>query len=179
MVPISLLCSDEHHRAAPGGQGGIKAVGNYAAGIVPSKKAKSVGHAEVIYLDAVEAKYIEEVGSANFFCCKGNTVYTPQLVGTILPGVTRDSIIQTSKDFGYQVEECRLSVEQAMEADEAWCTGTAAVISPIGKITRGDKTTEFCNGEVGALTKKLYEHLTQLQVAQIADQHNWVVKVEL
>jgi len=180
MSPISLLCSDEFHRAAPGGQGGIKAVGNYSAGIVPSLQAKAAGHAEVIYLDAVEKKYIEEVGSANFFCCKGNTVYTPSLlVGTILPGVTRMSIIQIAKDYGFEVEECRLSVEQAMDCDEAWCTGTAAVISPIGKITRGDKSKEFCNGEVGPLTRKLYDHLTKMQVGEIPDPHGWVVKVEM
>lgn len=180
MHPISLLCTDNFHRAAVGGQGGVKAVGNYAQGILPSKKAKGEGYAEVIYLDSVESKYIEEVGAANFFCCKGKTVYTPDISGgTILPGVTRESIMQIAKDMGYEVEELRLSVEQAMDADEAWCTGTAAVISPIGKITRGETSKEYCNGEVGPLTKKLYEHLTTLQVGAIPDPHGWVVKVDL
>lgn len=179
MVPISLLCSDEYHRAAPGSQGGIKAVGNYSAGIVPSKKAKGEGFAEIIYLDAREKKYIEEVGSANFFCAKDNVLYTPELVGTILPGVTRASIIQIARDYGHEVQELRLSVEHVMTCDEAFCTGTAAVISPIGKVTRGDKSKEFCGGEVGPITKKLYEHLTKLQTGEIEDPHSWVVKVDL
>ena len=102
---IDLIITDEYHRAAPGGSGGVKAIGNYAPGMMPSKNAKKKGFAEVIYLDAETHKYIEEVGAANFFCVKNDVLYTPELTGTILPGITRDSVIQLARSFGYKVIE--------------------------------------------------------------------------
>ena len=100
MTPISLRVSQNHHRAAPGGSGGVKAIGNYAPGMMPSKRAKSEGYSEIIYLDAVEHNYVEEVGAANFFCVKDGTIYTPELTGTILPGITRLSIIELADQWG-------------------------------------------------------------------------------
>jgi len=178
LSPIALLVADDYHRAAPGGQGGVKAIGNYAPCMVPALGAKKQGFQEVIYLDAVEHKYIEEVGAANFFCVKDGVVYTPCIsVGTILPGITRMSIMQIAKDLGYEVREERVSIEFVLTADECLCTGTAAVIAPIGKIKHGDKEVEFAKGEVGAVTRKLYDNLLGIQTCKLPDAHNWVVKV--
>jgi len=99
MNPISLKVSNEFHRAAPGGSGGVKAIGNYAPGMMPSKNAKAEGYAEIIYLDAVHHRYVEEVGAANFFCVKDNVLYTPELTGTILPGITRLSTIELARSL--------------------------------------------------------------------------------
>eukprot|EP00931_Biecheleriopsis_adriatica_P063128 TRINITY_DN38194_c0_g1_i2.p1 TRINITY_DN38194_c0_g1~~TRINITY_DN38194_c0_g1_i2.p1 ORF type:complete len:326 (-),score=66.31 TRINITY_DN38194_c0_g1_i2:45-1022(-) len=178
MTPISLKVSDEFHRAAPGGQGGIKAIGNYAPGMIPSMDAKKDGFSEVIYLDAVEHRYVEEVGAANFFCVKNGTVHTPKLTGTILPGVTRASVCQLAKDMGMDVKEERLDISFALTADEAFCTGTAAVLAPIGKIQHGARVVEFCKGEVGATTRKLYAALTGIQQRQLPDKHGWVMSVQ-
>mmetsp|Transcript_31225 Transcript_31225/g.57075 ORF Transcript_31225/g.57075 Transcript_31225/m.57075 type:complete len:353 (+) Transcript_31225:85-1143(+) len=178
LSPICLKVSDEFHRAAPGGVGGVKAIGNYAPGMMPAGAAKKEGFDELLYLDSVEHKYVEEAGAANFFCRKGNTVYTPVLLGTVLPGVTRRSVLQLAKDMGYEVKEDRLDIEFAITADEAWCTGTAAVIAPIGKVEYKGKMIVFNEGKIGDATGKLYEALTQTQLLQREDKHGWVVKVE-
>ena len=173
--PIALKVSDEFHRAAPGGSGGVKAIGNYAPGMMPSKNAKAAGYAEVIYLDAEEHKYVEEVGAANFFCLKDGVLYTPELTGTILPGITRDSIIHLARHMGYEVVEKKVPAEFAMSAEEAFCCGTAAVISPIGSITLGDKTATYSDGSTpGELTLKLYDALTNIQNEVDEDLFGWV-----
>jgi branched-chain amino acid aminotransferase len=179
MSPISLKVSDEFHRAAPGGSGGVKAIGNYAPGMMPSKMAKKNGYAEIIYLDAVEHRYVEEVGAANFFCVKDQVLFTPELTGTILPGITRDSIVQLARDSGYTVHEQKIDVEFAMKADEAFCAGTAAVISPIGSIEHGTNVAEYCNGEVGMITLELYQSLLDIQLRRAEDKHNWIHVVNL
>jgi len=180
LSPIALEVSDEYHRAAPGGSGGIKAIGNYAPGMMPSKNAKKNGFAEVLYLDAVEHRYIEEVGAANFFCVKNGVVYSPLLTGTILPGITRMSVLQLAADQGHQVREERIDISFALDADEAFCTGTAAVIAPIGEIQHGGTKKVYHSGTVGPVTKKLYDLLTGIQVRREPDTHNWVhiLKVE-
>jgi len=175
MTCIKLLISDHHHRAAPGGSGGVKAIGNYAPGMLPSKEAKAAGYSEVIYLDAENHQYIEEVGAANFFCLKGNTLYTPELTGTILPGITRDSIIQLARHKGYEVVETKVDAHFAMEADEAFCCGTAAVISPIGSITFGDKVATYGDGHTpGKVTLELYDALTNIQNEKDEDFLGWL-----
>lgn len=175
---IDLVISDEYHRAAPGGSGGVKAIGNYAPGMMPSKNAKKSGYAEVIYLDAVDHKYVEEVGAANFFCVKDSVLYTPELTGTILPGLTRDSIIEIARHRGYEVIETKVSAEFAMDADETFCCGTAAVISPIGSITHGDKKTIYGDGDVGSITRELYNSLTGLQTEMAGDPFGWLHAVD-
>ncbi len=175
---IELLISDEYHRAAPGGSGGVKAIGNYAPGMMPSKNAKKKGFAEVIYLDAEEHQYIEEVGAANFFCVKDKVLYTPELTGTILPGITRDSIIEIARHRGYEVIETKVSAEFAMDADECFCCGTAAVISPIGSITHGDKKKTYGDGGVGSITRELYNSLTGLQTEMAVDPFGWLHPVD-
>lgn len=175
---IDLLISDEFHRAAPGGSGGVKAIGNYAPGMMPSKNAKKLGFAEVIYLDAVEHKYIEEVGAANFFCVKDGKLYSPELTGTILPGITSDSIIQIARHRGYEVERTKVSADFAMSADEAFCCGTAAVISPIGSITHGEVERVYGEG-VGKVTRELYNALTGVQTGLAKDPFGWSHKVDI
>jgi branched-chain amino acid aminotransferase len=176
---IDLLISEENHRAAPGGSGGVKAIGNYAPGMMPSINAKKQGFAEVIYLDAVEHKYVEEVGAANYFCVKDKVLYTPDLTGTILPGITRESIIMLARNRGYEVNETLVSAEFAMTADESFCCGTAAVISPIASITQGEKKKVFGNGGVGAITRELYDALTNLQTEKSEDPFGWLHEVNL
>ena len=135
MKPIALKISDEFHRAAPGGSGGVKAIGNYAPGMVPSKMAKEEGYAEIIYLDAVHHRYIEEVGAANFFCVKDGVISTPELTGTILPGVTRASVIEIAASRGYECREERVDVDDALDADECFCVNRHNV---------GDGEFDFC-----------------------------------
>ncbi|MEK9731514.1 MAG: branched-chain amino acid aminotransferase [Candidatus Poseidoniales archaeon] len=171
---IDLLISDVHHRAAPGGSGGVKAIGNYAPGMKPSKEAKAQGYAEIIYLDAQTHTYIEEVGAANYFCVKDNVLYTPELTGTILPGITRDSTIQLARSMGYSVIETKVSAEFAMAADEAFCCGTAAVISPIGSITHGEVKSVYGDGTPGSVTQLLYTELTNIQKELSEDPFSWL-----
>jgi branched-chain amino acid aminotransferase len=173
MNPISLKVSDEYHRAAPGGSGGVKAIGNYAPGMMPSQNAKSEGYAEIIYLDAVNHKYVEEVGAANFFCIKDNVIYTPELTGTILPGITRMSIIELGRSMGYEVHEEKIDIDFAMTADEAFCAGTAAVISPIGSIEHGGKITNYSNGGIGKITQELFVALTDIMNGRVEDKFGW------
>jgi branched-chain amino acid aminotransferase len=179
MKAIDLLISDEFHRAAPGGSGGVKAIGNYAPGMMPSMIAKSKGYAEVIYLDARTSTYIEEVGAANFFCVKDNVLYTPELTGTILPGITRASIIALARHLGYEVNEEKVNYEFAMTADEAFCCGTAAVISPIGTITHEDKKVTYGDGTPGIMTTTLYDMLTGIQNEKEEDIFGWLHEVPL
>ena len=178
ITPTSLRVSDEFHRAAPGGSGGVKAIGNYAPGMVPSKMAKKEGYSEIIYLDAVHHRYVEEVGAANFFCVKDGVISTPELTGTILPGVTRMSVIELAESRGYEVREEKVDVGYAMDADECFCVGTAAVISAIGRIEHGESVVEYCGGEVGPIAMELYEGLTAIQQRREPDELGWTVAVE-
>ena len=176
--PISLKVSDEFHRAAPGGSGGVKAIGNYAPGMIPSKMAKGEGYAEVIYLDAVHHRYVEEVGAANFFCVKDGVISTPELTGTILPGVTRASVIEIAASRGYECREERVDVDDAFDADECFCAGTAAVVASIGSIEHGGRVVEYCGGEVGPITMEMYEALTAVQQRRTPDEFGWTVTVQ-
>jgi len=174
MHPIALMVSEDYHRAAPGGSGSVKAIGNYAPGMMPSKNAKKEGFAEVIYLDAVHHRYVEEVGAANFFCVKDGVIHTPELTDTILPGITRASIIDLARHFGYEVIEEKVDIDFVLEADECFCAGTAAVISPIGTICQGEVCTMYCNNELGPVTKELYDALTGIQTQAAPDEFGWV-----
>ena len=178
ITPTSLRVSDEFHRAAPGGSGGVKAIGNYAPAMVPSKMAKKEGYSEIIYLDAVNHRYVEEVGAANFFCVKDGVISTPELTGTILPGVTRASVMELAESRGYEVREEKVDVEYALDADECFCVGTAAVISAIGTIEHGDRVVEYCGGEVGPVAMEMYDALTAIQQRRAPDEFGWTVAVE-
>ncbi|MED5486171.1 MAG: aminotransferase class IV, partial [Candidatus Thermoplasmatota archaeon] len=118
-------------------------------------------------------RYIEEVGAANFFCVKDGIIHTPELTGTILPGITRASIIDLARSKGYEVREEKVPIDFVLSADECFCAGTAAVISPIGSICHGDECVMYSNNEVGTVTRELYDALTGIQTQAIADDFGW------
>jgi len=175
--PIKLRITTKYHRAAPKGTGNVKYIGNYASGMLPAKEAKAEGLNEVIYLDAAENKYIEEVGAANFFMVKGNTLYTPER-GSILPGITRDSVMKIAKDiFKMEVVEKKVSYEEVLEADECFASGTAAVIASIGSIQYEDRVKVYNNMEVGPIAQKMYTTLREFQHMQREDIYGWSTKI--
>ncbi len=176
--PIKLEISKQYHRAAGKGTGDAKYIGNYAGTMLPALETKKRGYAQVIYLDAAEEKYIEEVGTANFFCVLNGKVITPKL-GSILPGITRDAVIKLAKDkLKMPVEERDVSYEEVFKASEVFCTGTAAVITPIGSIAFEGKDHVYKNFTVGEITQKLYDLLTGIQLAELDDPYGWVVNVK-
>lgn len=178
LSPIKLIVSTDYHRAPLKGTGGVKAIGNYVPGMLPSGNAKKKGFAEIIYLDAAEEKYVEEVGAANFFAIKDGKIITPKLTGSILPGITRDSIMHIAKEkLEMDIEERRISIDEVMKADEVFCAGTAAIISPIGSITYDGKEYIFSNGDVGNVTRKLYDILTGMQFGTDSDPFNWILEL--
>ena len=137
----------------------------------------------MLWLDGVERKYIEEVGAMNVMFKVGGKILTPDLNGSVLDGITRRSCIQLLKDWGYEVEERRISAEELFEAarngamEEAWGTGTAAVVSPIGELAEGDEKVIINNNEIGPVTQKLYDELTGIQWGRNADPHDWIMKL--
>jgi branched-chain amino acid aminotransferase len=135
VAPINLIVETEFHRATPGGTGGVKTIGNYAAVLKAQSIAKAKGYSDVLYLDCLHKRYLEEVSSCNIFIVKDNVISTPEIKGTILPGITRKSIIEVARSQGFKVEERNVTVDELVEADEVFCTGTAVVLSPVGSIT--------------------------------------------
>ena len=182
--PVSIMIESEDVRAVRGGTGYAKCGGNYAASNRAGEKAEKKGFSQVLWLDGVERKYIEEVGSMNVMFKINGTIVTPKLTGSVLPGITRRSCIQLLKDWGYTVEERLISVDEIGEAmkngtlEEAWGTGTAAVVSPIGVLEYQDKKYEINNQEIGEVTKKLYDELTGIQWGTKEDVHNWCFEVK-
>jgi len=178
LKPIKLIVTNDFHRAPLKGTGGVKAIGNYVPGMLPSSLAKAKGYAEVIYLDAAEEKYIEEVGAANFFAVIDGKVITPELTGSILPGITRASVLHLAKNkMGLEVEERRISVNEALTADELFCAGTAAIVAPIGSINYQEKDYTFCGGEIGEITSELYNYLTGIQFGNTNDEFEWMTEI--
>ena len=177
--PVGIMIEDKDVRAVRGGTGYAKCGGNYAASTRAGERAEEQGYSQVLWLDGVERKYIEEVGAMNVMFKISGTVVTPALTGSILPGVTRKSCIEVLKKAGYPVEERLLSVdelEKAMEdgtLEEAWGCGTAAVVSPIGKLAYKDKTFIVNHGEIGPVTQMLYDTLTGIQWGKIKDEFGW------
>lgn len=184
--PVKIWVEDEYIRAAPGGTGFTKCGGNYAGSLKAQEKAEESGYEQVLWLDGVHRKYIEEVGSMNAMFLIDGKVVTAPTDGTVLPGVTRDSIIHLLKDWGYEVEERHMSVDELMQAgregklQEAWGTGTAAVISPIGELCYKGEKVIINDFKTGALTQKLYDTLTGIQWGTVEDPYGWtrVVKAE-
>ncbi|MFW9952337.1 MAG: branched-chain amino acid aminotransferase [Candidatus Thorarchaeota archaeon] len=177
---IELEITKEYTRAAPGGTGSAKTGCNYAGSMMPAKLTKEKGFSQVIYLDAVNKEYIEEVGTANFFAVINGELVTPTTSGTILPGITRISVLELAlKKLGMKIIERDVSYNEIFKdsCSEVFCTGTAAVITPIKSISLDDKQKIFSGGEPGPYTRKLYELLTGIQRLDIKDEFNWVVKV--
>ena len=175
---LNMRVTKNFHRAAPRGVGNFKTIGNYAASLYPQKLAKSSGFDEVIYLNAGDNESIEEVGSANLFIVKDKTVLTPPLGGTILPGVTRDSVIHISREIlGLDVEERPISLSEMMEADEVFCTGTAVSVTPIGEITSDDSVSTINGNKIGNITLTLNTELTDIQKEIKDDPFGWLIQV--
>ncbi len=183
LAPVGIWIEDEYVRAVRGGMGFAKTGGNYAASLIGQVKAHNEDYSQVLWLDGVERKYIEEVGSMNIFFKIDGKVVTPVLNGSILPGITRNSTIQLCKSWGYDVEERKISVDELLEAqkngklEEVFGTGTAAVISPVGKLRYVDDVMLINNGEIGELSQKLYDTMTGIQYGKLEDKFGWRVKV--
>ena len=182
--PVKIFIETEYVRASRGGTGFAKCGGNYAASLIGQEKAEKLGYAQVLWLDAIERKYIDEVGAMNVFFVIDGEIVTPSLTeGSILPGVTRASCIELLRSWGYTVTERRVSVEELYTAhregrlNEAFGTGTAAVISPLGELNdNGDKIILNTN-EIGPIAQKLYDNLTGIQWGRIDDPMGWIEKV--
>ncbi len=176
--PIKLEISKKYHRAAPKGTGHTKYIGNYAGTMLPAIETKKRGYSQIIYLDAAEEKYIEEVGTANFFCVVDGKLLTPKL-GSILPGITRDAVMKLAEDqLGMTVEERDIPYEEVFKSSEVFCTGTAAVVTPIGSIAFEGKEYIFNEFKVGEITQKLYDLLTKIQLGELEDPYGWAVNVK-
>ena len=177
--PLNLKVETDYHRAAARGIGNAKAIGNYSASLYPLTKAKKEGYDEVIYLDSVDGQRIEELGSANLFICKDGVIKTPKLSGSILDGVTRNSVCRIAKDvLGTKVEETDIHLDELLEADEVFCTGTAVVVAPVGMVTYQNKVHHFSGGSIGPITNKCKETLTSIQREEITDPFGWVLKIK-
>lgn len=182
---VSIWVSSDYTRAAPGGTGAAKCGGNYAASLVPQAEAIERGHDQVVFLDAEERKYIEELGGMNlFFVFDDGRLVTPPLTGTILPGITRDSLIALAREEGLTVSEERYSLDQ-WRADaesgrlvEAFACGTAAVVTPVGKVAGHDGEFTIGSGGLGQLTTRLREKLVGIQRGTIDDKHGWVMRLD-
>lgn len=181
--PIKILVENEYVRAVAGGTGMAKTAGNYAASLKAQEVAEGLGYSQVLWLDGVERKYIEEVGSMNIFFKINGEVVTPKLNGSILEGVTRNSVIKLIKDWEIPFSERQITVEELFiahekgELEEVFGTGTAAVISPVGELFWDDKKITINNGLTGELSQKLYDELTGIQYGTVEDKFNWIVKI--
>ncbi|KAJ0077035.1 hypothetical protein Patl1_35922 [Pistacia atlantica] len=173
---LNLLIERDLHRAGPGGTGGIKSITNYSGVYETVAEAKAEGFTDVLFLDAVSGKYIEEISSCNIFILKDNVISTPATHGTILPGVTRKSIIKLASDMGYQVEERNVPLEDLLNADEVFCTGTAMVVTPVASMTYKDTRVEYKTGNE-TVTHKLHVTLTGIQTGVIEDKLRWTLPI--
>lgn len=182
LAPVKIYVETGYVRTCKGGMGTAKTGGNYAASLAAQEEAEKEGYAQVLWLDGVERKYIEEVGSMNVFFKLNGEVVTPALTGSILSGITRKSVIEMLKSWGTPVSERLLSIDELMEAadngklEEAWGTGTAAVISPIGELKCGEKHIVVNRNEIGPLSQKLYDTLTGIQWGTLPDTFGWIYK---
>jgi branched-chain amino acid aminotransferase len=185
--PVTVWISEDYVRAAPGGTGYAKCAGNYAASLVAQRQAQGLGCDQVVWIDAVHRKYVEEMGGMNiFFVYEENgktTVATPALTGTLLPGITRMSLLEVAKELGFGAEERRISIDD-WEKDlvegrmtEAFACGTAAVITPIGTVKSSRGTWAVRDGQTGPVTTKLREALLNIQHGMAPDTHGWLYKI--
>lgn len=181
--PVKIYVEDAFCRAVKGGMGFAKTAGNYAASLIAQETATKRGYTQVLWLDGVEKKYIEEVGTMNIMFVIGDEVITPQLNGSILSGITRKSALELLKAKGYKVTERKLSIAEVFEAykngtlKEAFGTGTAAVISPVGELFWEGETIKINNGEIGPISHLVYDTITGIQSGDIKDEYNWVTLI--
>lgn len=181
--PTKMYVSEEYVRATRGGTGNIKAAINYAASLYASQIATNKGYTQVLWLDAIENKYVEEVGTSNIFFVIGDELITPPLEGTILPGITRNSVIKLADFFGVKVIERPISIQEVISASEngslkeAFASGTAAIVSPVGQLYFRNKEYLINGGKTGELAEKLYNEILQIQYGLKEDPFGWRVKI--
>ena len=184
LEPVGIWIEDDYVRAVRGGMGFAKTGGNYAASLAAQVKAHDDGYSQVLWLDGVERKYIEEVGAMNIFFKIDGKIVTPMLNGSILPGITRNSVLQICRNWGMEVEERRVSVDELLQAqadgklEECFGTGTAAVISPVGKLRYKDEVMTIGGGKIGPVSQKLYDTVTGIQLGRLEDPFGWRVAVD-
>ena len=181
--PVKIMIETEDVRAVRGGTGYAKCGGNYAASNRAAARAEEKGFSQVLWLDGVERKYIEEVGAMNVMFKIGGKIKTPKLIGSVLPGITRKSCIELMKSEGYDVEETFITVDEVIDAlkngtlEEAWGCGTAAVVSPIGLLSYEGTDYVINDGKIGTLTQHLYDELTGIQWGEKEDKFDWILKI--
>jgi branched-chain amino acid aminotransferase len=181
--PTRIYVTDQYARAAQGGVGEAKTAGNYAASIFASTEATKLGYTQVLWLDARERKYVEEVGTSNIFFLINGELVTPPLGGTILPGITRDSVLHLARHWGVKVAERPIPIEEVISASksgalkEMFASGTAAVISPVGEICCKGKDYKVGDGKIGELARKLYDEITGIQYGRKEDPFGWRVRL--
>jgi branched-chain amino acid aminotransferase len=181
LAPTRIFVEDEYTRAAQGGTGYAKIGGNYAASLKSQMKAHALGFTQVLWLDGAERKYVEEIGTSNAFFVMGGEVFTAPLGGTILPGVTRDSVITLLRDWGIAVREEKFTIGEVFdsyesgELSEVFASGTAAVISPVGELRWKDREITINDGRIGNLSQRLYDGITGIQSGRLPDTHGWTV----
>jgi branched-chain amino acid aminotransferase len=181
--PVKIQVTREHVRAVRGGVGEAKTLGNYAASLLAGDKAHQAGYTQVLWLDGVELKYVEEVGSMNIFFVIGDELVTPALNGSILPGITRDSVLALGRKWGLTVSERLISIDEVVTAHEngqlkeIFGSGTAAVISPVGELNYDGRSFAIGGNQVGPLAQKFYKAITEIQYGAVDDTMGWVETV--
>lgn len=181
--PVKIYVETEFVRAVRGGTGYAKTPGNYAASLLAQTKAHEAGFVQVLWLDGVHRHYIEEVGSMNVFFVIDNRLVTPELNGSILPGITRRTVLELASELGYETEERQISIDEILEIasqgriSEVFGSGTAAVISPVGELCYKAQCLRFNNGRIGQMSQLFYDQITGIQYGLLPDKYNWIVKV--
>lgn len=181
--PVGIYVEQKYVRAVRGGMGFTKTGGNYAASLIGQDEAHKQNFSQVLWLDGVEQKYIEEVGAMNIFFIIDGELVTPELQGSILSGITRKSVIQLAKSWGMKVSERRITIQEVADAytagklDEVFGTGTAAVISPVGTLKWGDMVMTINDNKIGAISQKIYDTMTGIQYGKIEDEFGWIYKI--
>jgi len=181
--PTKIYVSDEYVRAAKGGAGEAKTSGNYGATLLASKEAAGKGYTQVLWIDAKERKYVEEVGTSNIFFSINDELVTPPLGGTILPGVTRDSVLHMARNWGLKVSERPITIQEVVDEaksgalKEMFATGTAAVISPVGEICYKEEVFQIADGQTGQLSQQLYDEITGIQYGLKEDPFGWRIRI--
>ncbi len=182
--PVKIYLSTEHVRAVRGGVGAAKTMGNYAASLLAGTKAAEVGYSQVLWMDALDRKYLEEVGTMNIFVKFDDELVTPPLTGSILSGITRDSVLTLTQDMGLMVKERQISIDEVIEGiasgkvEEMFGCGTAAIIAPVGALWYNDNNYTVSDGKTGKLTQHLFDEITGIQSGERQDPYGWVVEVE-
>jgi branched-chain amino acid aminotransferase len=178
--PVKILVADRYVRAVEGGVGAAKTAGNYAASLLAAEEAHEQGYDQVLWLDGVQRRYLDEVGTMNIMLRIGDEVLTPPLSGTILPGVTRDAVLTLLRDWGVPVSERLISIDEVVAAAadgslrEVWGTGTAAAISPVGELGYRGQRLVINGAQIGELTQRLYDALRSIHYATAPDPHHWM-----